>query len=63
MSFFKKTPQEIRRTQSGECKKIMDETFAAVDESLAEKRTAKEAAKKLQESVAELGARLHLKKA
>jgi hypothetical protein len=63
MSFFKRKEQELRRTLSGECKKVYDETFAAVDKTLADKRLARETAKKLQESVAEVGARLHLKKA
>lgn len=64
MSFFnRKKKEDPPRTITGECAKILDEAFTAVDQTLAEKRAAKESAKRLQESVAQLGVRLRLKKA
>lgn len=64
MSFFnRKKTEEIHRTTTGECAKILGDAFSAVDESLAEKRAAKEAAKKVQEKVSEIGAQLRLKQA
>lgn len=64
MSIFnKKKSNEVPRTLTGECSKILDEAFAAVDRTIIEKRAAREAARRVQESVAQIGARLQLKKA
>lgn len=65
MSIFnkKKAQEERGSATTSECTKLLNEAFAAVDRTIIEKRAAREAAKRVQESVAQLGARLHLKKA
>lgn len=54
---------EAPRRPTGETTKIVRLTIGAIDRGIEKTRSAKEAAKKLQESVAQVGDRLHLKKA
>lgn len=64
MSIFnRKKKEEIRRTVTGECAKILDEAFTAVDKTLAEEREQREAAKRLQKAAIQAGVRFQLKKA
>lgn len=64
MSIFnRKKNEDESHTVAGECTRILNDAFNAVDETLAEKRAAKEAAKKVQERVAQIGHQLRLKQA
>lgn len=51
-----------KRTSSGETTKILHLAFDAMDKALQEKRDVKEAAKKLQESVAKAVPKIQVKK-
>lgn len=55
-------PDEKKRV-TGETTKILRLTLGVIDRSIEEKKSVREAAKKLQESVAQVGANLRLKKA
>ena len=52
-----------KKTTTGETTKIVNLTLAAMDKGIESTKAAREAAKKLQESVTEVGARLQPKKA
>lgn len=62
---FKKKNSAARdqRTATGETERVLQDAFASVDRSLEAKKLVRQAARKLQERVAEVGATLQLKKA
>ena len=62
---FKKKNSAARdqRTANGETERVLQDAFASVDRSLEAKKLVRQAARKLQERVAEVGATLQLKKA